>query len=77
MRIAAGGSLMTTFSLADVRPQRKATVTVELLAEPMPYEYNLPGEPRKLTLKEEMFGVSDKVERRVLQSVEFEIPAQK
>ena len=77
VRVAAGGSLMTTFSLADVRPQRKATVVVELLAEPMPYEYNLPGEPRKLTLKEEMFGVSDKVERAVIQSVEFEIPAQK
>lgn len=77
VRIAPGGSLMTTFSLADVRPQRKATVIVELLTEPMPYEYNLPGEPRKLTLKEEMFGVSDEVERIVLQAAEFEIPAQK
>lgn len=77
IRIASGGSLMTTFSLADVRTQRKATVIVELLAEEMPFEYQLPGEPRKLTLKEEMFGVSDKVERKVLQSVEFEISAEK
>ena len=77
IRIASGGSLMTTFSLADVRPQRKTTVIVELLAEEMPFEYQLPGEPRKLTLKEEVFGVSNEVERGVLQAVEFEISAEK
>ena len=77
VRIAPCGSLMTTFSIADVRPQRKATVTVELLADKMPTVYTIPTEPRKLTLKEEMFGVSNEVEYKVLKSVEFEIPAQK
>ncbi len=77
VRIAPGTTYISAFSVSDVKPKRKAIVTVELVADDIPFEYHLPStEPQKLTLREEMFGVRETVARHTLATAEFEIKEQ-
>ncbi len=77
VRIAPGTTYISAFSVADIKPKRKAIVTIELVANDISFEYQLPSnEPQKLTLREEMFGVRETVARHTLATAEFEIKEQ-